>query len=74
MTEAEYQKLKAKIEKEFPVRLKLAELAGLPKINVKNYKALEEFDMTIDELVLMVMDRKPENLPQAQQLLLELYK
>lgn len=74
MDEVEYQKLKTKIEKEFSVRLKLAELAGLPKINVKNYKALEEFDMTIDELVLMVMDRKPENLSQAQQLLLELYK
>ena len=74
MKEEEYQKLKAKIEKDFPVRLKLAELAGLPKINPKNYKALEEFDMTINELFLMVMYRKPENLLTAQQLLQEHYK
>ena len=74
MTEAEYLKLKDKIEKEFPIRLKLVELAGFPKINAKNYKALEEFDSTINELFLMVVYRKPENLPAAQQLLQELYK
>ena len=72
MTDQEWASLKNKIEKEFPVRLKLAELAGRPKINVKNYKALEQFDSTISELFLEVALNKPENVPAALQIIKEL--
>lgn len=65
MTEEEYQSLKNKIEERFPIRLKLAELAGRPKINPKNYKALEEFDATIAELFLEISLSKSENVEQA---------
>jgi len=65
MTEEEFQNLKAKIDREFPVRLKLAELAGLGKINPKNYKACEALDQTIKELYLEVVFRKPENVEAA---------
>ncbi len=61
MTDAEWDALKKKIDREFPVRLKLAELAGRPKINPKNYKACEEFDDTIPELFLEISLNKPEN-------------
>ncbi len=69
MTDAEFKALKDKIEKEFPVRIKLAELAGRPKINVKNYKALEEFDDTIAELYLEIALNKPENTQAALDLI-----
>ncbi len=69
MTDTEFKTLKDKIEKEFPVRIKLAELAGRPKINVKNYKALEEFDDTIAELFLEIALNKPENVEAALQLI-----
>ena len=65
MTDAEWGALKKKIDREFPVRLKLAELAGRPKINPKNYKACEEFDETIPELFLEITLNKPENVPAA---------
>lgn len=65
MTEAEYQALKAKIEREFPIRLRLAVLAGRPPINPKNVKALEAFDETIAELFLEVSMNKPENVAEA---------
>ncbi len=69
MTDIEFKNLKDKIEAELPIRLKLAELAGMPKINVKNYKALEDFDLTIRDLFIEVMLRKPENVPAAHQLI-----
>ena len=69
MTDAEWKELKDKIEKEFPVRVKLAELAGRPKINVKNYKACEEFDDTIAELFLEIYLNKPENVEEALKLI-----
>lgn len=69
MTDAEWKDLKEKIEKEFPVRIKLAELAGRPKINIKNYKALEAFDSTIPELYLEIALNKPENEDEALQLI-----
>lgn len=69
MTDAEWKALKDKIEKEFPVRLKLAELAGRPKINPKNYKACEEFDDSIAELFLEIALNQPGNLDQALQLI-----
>lgn len=74
MTEAEWKTLKDKIEKEFPIRIKLAELAGRPKINVKNYKALEAFDETIPELFLEVAQKKPENIQTALELINESQK
>ena len=69
MTDMEWNLLKTKIETEFPVRLKLAELAGRPKINPKNYKACEEFDDTIAELFLEIALKEPANLDQALQLI-----
>lgn len=69
MTDAEWLALKSKIEKEFPVRIKLAELAGRPKINIKNYKALEAFDSTISELFLEIAMNKPDNVPAALELI-----
>jgi hypothetical protein len=61
MSEEEYQAIKQKVEREFPIRLKLAELAGRPKINVKNYKALETFDDTIADLFLEIHLKRPWN-------------
>jgi hypothetical protein len=48
MEENEYQLLKKKIEEEFPIRCKLATLAGF-KANSKNSRALmdSEFDLNI---------------------------
>lgn len=65
MTDTEWTALKNKIEKEFPIRLRLAELAGRPKINPKNYKACEAFDNTIPELFLEIAMNKPENTQEA---------
>lgn len=62
MTDEEFKSLVAKIERDLPIRLKLAELAGRPKINQKNYKAMEEFDSTIPELFLEIALNKPENI------------
>ena len=72
MTEAEYQALKAKIEREFPVRLRLAVLAGRPPINPKNHNALMDFDATIAELFLEVALNKPENVEEARTLILSI--
>lgn len=69
MTDEEWAALKNKIEREFLIRLKLADLAGRPKINPKNYKACEEFDATIAELFLEVSLNKPENVPAALELI-----
>lgn len=65
MNDAEFKALVAKIERELPIRLKLAELAGRPKINQKNYKAMEEFDSTIPELFLEVAQKMPQNIQAA---------
>ena len=69
MTDKEYHDLKAKIEREFPIRMKLRELAGMPKINPKNYNALMDFDQSIAELFLKVAMEKPENLLAAMSLI-----
>jgi len=69
MTDEEWATLKNKIEKEFPIRLRLAELAGRPKINPKNYKACEEFGDSIPELFLEIALNKPENIEAALQLI-----
>lgn len=69
MTDEEWATLKNKIDKEFPIRLRLAELAGRPKINPKNYKACEEFNDTISELFLEIALNKPENVEAALQLI-----
>lgn len=69
MTDEEWTALKNKIEKDFIIRLRLAELAGRPKINPKNYKACEEFDETIPELFLEIAQNKPENIEVALQLI-----
>lgn len=69
MTDEEWTALKNKIEKGFIIRLRLAELAGRPKINPKNYKACEEFDETIPELFLEIAQNKPENIEVALQLI-----
>lgn len=69
MTDKEYKDLVAKIEREFPIRMKLRELAGMPKINPKNYNALMDFDETIAELFLKVAMEKPENLLAAMSLI-----
>jgi hypothetical protein len=68
MTDEEWAVLKIKIEKDFILRLQLAELAGRPKINIKNYKALEAFDDSIPELFLEVCLNKPENVQVALEL------
>ncbi len=62
MTDEEFKAIKSKIDREFPVRLKLAELAGRSKFNAKNYNALMEFDSTIAELFLEIALNKPENI------------
>ena len=69
MTDEEWNALKNRINKDFPIRLRLAELAGRPKINPKNYKACEEFDDTIPELFLEIALNKPENTEAALQLI-----
>ena len=69
MADEEWATLKNKIEKEFLIRLRLAELAGRPKINPKNYKACEEFDDSISELFLEIALNKPENIEVALQLI-----
>jgi hypothetical protein len=65
MTNDEFNLLKIKIERELPIRFKLAELAGLPKINIKNFNAMMEFDKTIPELFMEVAMRQPDNLMAA---------
>lgn len=75
MTEAEFQTLLAKIDKEWPIRVQLANLAGF-KASVKNPRALyeTEFDLSIRDLFLEVTFRKPENTAVAMELIRGLYK
>ena len=64
----------ARIEKEWPIRCKLAELAGF-KANPKNTRALfeTEFDLSIRELYLEVLFRKPANAPAALAVIRDYY-
>lgn len=73
--EADLLALFARIDRAWPVRCKLAELAGF-KANLKNIMALmdTEFDLSIGELYLQVKFRKPENELAALTLLQEFYK
>ena len=75
LTEEQYQTILKKIEKEWPVRCKLAELAG-HKCNSKNPRALmdTEFDLNIRELYLEVIFRKPENAEKALKFIQEYYR
>jgi hypothetical protein len=78
MSEEEFKTLVNKINKEWPVRCKLAELAELAghKANPKNIRALmdTEFDLGIRELYLEVLFRKPDNADIALQLIRDYYK
>lgn len=75
ITEAELQALFAKIDREWPIRIELANLAGF-KANVKNPRALyeTEFDLGIRDLYLEVVLRKPDNADLALQLVRNFYK
>ena len=75
LTEPQYQALLKKINKEWPIRCKLAELAGF-KANPKNVRALmdTEFDLNIRDLYLEIMFRKPENAETALELIRDYYK
>lgn len=55
----EWEILKTKISKEFPLRLRLAELADRPQIDPRNYRSLERFDDTVAELFLEIAIKKP---------------
>jgi len=61
-----------KVERDWPVRCKLAELAGF-KASSKNPRALMDspFDLSIQELYLEVQFRRPENLDQALKIIKE---
>lgn len=74
MTDQEFNVIKQKIDREFPVRCQLAELAGRPKINVKNYKALESFDLTIADLFLEITLKFPENEAKALTIIKDITK
>lgn len=87
LTEQQFQSILEKVEREWPIRLKLAELAGFEsihpktgkpqKINPKNGSVLQGSpfdDLSIRELYLEVLFRKPENAEQALKLIQEFYK
>jgi len=60
MTDQEFLQIKAKIEKEFPIRIQLGKLAG---VQTKNH--LSEFDFTLFELLGMIAVNNPQQLPEA---------
>ncbi len=62
MNDKEFQSLAVKIEREFPMRIKLAALAGYPKLNSKNFKACMEFEATIADIFLEIALKHPENM------------
>lgn len=74
MTDDELKAIYDRINKEWPIRCKLAELAG-HKANPKNPRSLfeTEFDLNIRELYLEVLFRKPENVDAALQLIRNYY-
>jgi len=69
LTDAEYRTLIDKIEKQFPVRIQLASLAGRPKINVKNYKQLMDFNASMADLFLEISIKQSQNVADALQLI-----
>lgn len=73
MNDIEFTKLINKINLEFPVRLALAEILGI-KINPKNYKQLMDFDFSLRELHILIIQEKPEQIQKSIQLLTKLYK
>jgi hypothetical protein len=68
-------RLLAKIEREWSIRIELANLAGF-KASVKNPHALEdtEFDLPIRDLYLEIELRCPENVHQALNIIQSYYK
>lgn len=72
---SDLQSILDRVERDWPIRCKLAELAGF-KANPKNVRALfeTEFDLSIRELYLEILFRKPENADAALQLIREFYK
>lgn len=72
---SDLQSILDRVERDWPIRCKLAELAGF-KANPKNVRALfeTEFDLSIRELYLEILFRKPENADTALQLIREFYK
>lgn len=66
MTEEELKFLIQRVDREWPIRCKLAELAGF-KANPKNPRALMDtaFDLSIRELYLEVLFRQPQNVDEA---------
>jgi hypothetical protein len=75
MTEDQYQALKNKIDKEWPVRCDLASLAG-HKVNPKNSRCLmdTEYDLDIKEFYLYFLFKKPANAHIALQIIQNFYK
>lgn len=72
MTETEYQALKTKIEREFPIRCELSKMLGRP-INPKNYKQLEAFDSSIADLFLEIAIEMPAFVVDALDLIRPLF-
>lgn len=69
MNDIEFNSLVEKINRDFIVRIKLAELAGRKKINIKNFKELELFVDSIPDLYLEISINKPENAAEALNLI-----
>lgn len=66
ITEEELKFVIQRVDREWPIRCKLAELAGF-KANPKNPRALMDtaFDLNIRELYLEVLFRQPQNQDEA---------
>jgi hypothetical protein len=71
----ELEKVNERINKHWPIRCKLAELAGF-KANPKNERCLYQtaFDLNLRELFLEVCLRKPQNAGAAYDLIRGYYK
>ncbi len=63
MTEQQYQRLKAKIEREYPARRRLAGIAGLKRLD----------DETIGDLVLRIQVLHPERIGEAHAVIAEVW-
>ena len=66
LTEEELKFIFQRVEREWPIRCKLAELCGL-KVNPRNPRALMDspLDLSIRELYLEVQFRQPQNVDEA---------
>ena len=75
LSEEKIDAILATIQKEWPIRIQLANLAGF-KCNAKNPRALyeTEFDLGIRDLYLEVFLRKPDNAEAALTLIRNFYK